>query len=250
VDTSTLARPVESKPGLAFQLRGTMQTVLCLRLLDLNAPDLFDKLLEKVAHAPDFFHNAPLVIDVAGVVDDPPDVLGGLIERLRQMRLVPVGIRNGSSAWQDAATELGLAIFAGGADDASSRAAASKPAPKEAPARRQPSPPAASTLLIQAPVRGGQQIVNQGDIIVSAPVSPGAELAATGHIHIYGPLRGRVFAGTDGDESAMIFCDSLNAELISIAGVHLVNEELDAQLLGRRCRISLRDQQLQVQPLD
>ena len=40
------------------------------------------------------------------------------------------------------------------------------------------------------------------------------------------------------------------AELISIAGVHLVNEELDAQLLGRRCRICLRDQQLQVQPLD
>lgn len=247
METSTLARPVESKPGLAFQLRGTMQTVLCLRVLDLKASDFFDKLLEKVAHAPDFFHNAPLVIDVAGVADEDPDALDGLIERLRQMRLVPVGIQNGESNWQDKAVELGLAIFAGGTDNAANR-----PAPREAapPPPRQPEPPAATTLLIKLPVRGGQQIVNQGDIVVSAAVSPGAELAATGHIHIYGPLRGRVFAGTDGDENAMIFCDNLNAELISIAGVHLVNEELDAQLLGRRCRISLRDQQLQVQPLD
>ena len=34
----------------------------------------------------------------------------------------------------------------------------------------------------------------------------------------------------------MIFCDQLEAELLSIAGVHLVNEEIDPRLLRRRVR--------------
>ena len=73
----------------------------------------------------------------------------------------------------------------------------------------------------------------------SAPVSAGAELAAAGHIHVYATLRGRAFAGIGGDEQALIFCDQLEAELVSIAGVHLVNEEIDPKALRKRARIVL-----------
>jgi septum site-determining protein MinC len=66
-------------------------------------------------------------------------------------------------------------------------------------------------------------------------------------VHVYGTLRGRAFAGIDGDESAMIFCDQLDAQLLSIAGVHLVSEEIDPQLIGRRVRVRLDGERLVIQ---
>ena len=56
-------------------------------------------------------------------------------------------------------------------------------------------------------------------------------------------------AGIEGDEGAMIFCDQLEAQLLSIAGVHLVNEEIDPKLLGRRARVRLERERLVVQPV-
>ena len=86
-------------------------------------------------------------------------------------------------------------------------------------------------------------------LVVTAPVSAGAELCATGHIHVYGTLRGRAFAGIEGDEAAMIFCDQLEAELLSIAGVHLVAEEIDPKHQRRRARVELEDERLVIRNL-
>ncbi|MCS6781243.1 MAG: septum site-determining protein MinC, partial [Geminicoccaceae bacterium] len=100
------------------------------------------------------------------------------------------------------------------------------------------------------PVRGGQQVsCPDGDLTVLAPVGHGAELVAAGHIHVYGALRGRAFAGCDGDEKAMIFCDQLEAELLSIAGVYLVAEDIDARLVGRRVRVWSDGERLVMAPV-
>src|SRR3546814_15270386 len=64
-------------------------------------------------------------------------------------------------------------------------------------------------------------------------VSHGAELLADGHIHVYGPLRGRALAGVTGDVNARIFCQSLDAELISVAGYWRVREDIDEGLIGK-----------------
>jgi septum site-determining protein MinC len=64
------------------------------------------------------------------------------------------------------------------------------------------------------------------DLIVTAPVSAGAELLADGNIHVYGPLRGRALAGVQGNANARIFCRSLEAELVSIAGYYLTREDM------------------------
>jgi septum site-determining protein MinC len=103
--------------------------------------------------------------------------------------------------------------------------------------------------VIAEPVRGGQQIVADGDLVVTAPVSAGAELAASGHIHVYGTLRGRAFAGMEGDEAALIFCDQLEAELLSVAGVHLVAEEIDPKHQRRRARVELENERLVIHNL-
>ena len=50
--------------GLPFQVRGSLQTVLSLRLLAPEDPEFFTLLLDKIAHSPDFFRDAPLVVRV------------------------------------------------------------------------------------------------------------------------------------------------------------------------------------------
>ena len=107
-----------------------------------------------------------------------------------------------------------------------------------------------NTKLITEPVRSGQQIYARGaDLIVLAPVSHGAELLADGHIHIYGPLRGRALAGVTGDETARIFCQYLEAELISIAGQYKISEDIEQSVWRMATDISLKEGHLHIQPL-
>jgi septum site-determining protein MinC len=83
------------------------------------------------------------------------------------------------------------------------------------------------TKLITHPIRSGMQVyAKESDLIVTAPVSAGAELLSDGHIHVYGALRGRALAGVQGNREARIFCTTLEAELISIAGYYLTKEDM------------------------
>lgn len=233
-----------------FQVRGSLQTLLALRLIAPADPDFFTLLVDKIAHAPDFFRDAPVVLDVAPIAATPPIDLAAFVAGLRAHRLVPIGLQNGSPAWWEAAAAAGLARFGSGgqvADRPIQPADGPPPAASAAavpPARRGPA------MVVHEPVRGGQQIQAQdGDLVVLGPVGHGAEVAASGHIHVYGPLRGRAFAGTQGDETAMIFCDQLEAELLSIAGVYLVNEAIDPRLMGRRVRVTCEGEGLQLRPV-
>jgi septum site-determining protein MinC len=58
--------------------------------------------------------------------------------------------------------------------------------------------------------------------VITAIVNPGAEVIADGNIHIYAPLRGRALAGANGDIQARVFATCFEAELIAIAGSHLI----------------------------
>ncbi|MCB1674479.1 MAG: septum site-determining protein MinC, partial [Pseudomonadales bacterium] len=72
-----------------------------------------------------------------------------------------------------------------------------------------------------------------------APVSSGAELIADGCIHIYGALRGRAIAGATGNPNARIFCKRLEADLVAIAGVYMVADQIPKQLLGKSVQVKL-----------
>ncbi len=227
-----------------FQLRGSVQTILCLRLLAPGDPEFIPLLRDKVAHSPDFFRDAPLVLDVAPVADTPPIDLAALVADLRRLRLVPVGVQNASPPWQEAARAAGLALFPAGGSASGVDATAARARSVPAAPRR------AAGLVISEPVRGGQQVrCPDGDLTVLAPVGHGAELVAAGHIHVYGPLRGRAFAGAEGDDRAMIFCDQLEAELLAIAGVYLVAEDIDRRLFGRRVRVWSEGERLVMVPV-
>lgn len=106
------------------------------------------------------------------------------------------------------------------------------------------------TKIIYQPVRSGQQVYAKGgDLIVLAAVSPGAEILADGNIHVYGPLRGRALAGVQGDTKARIFCHSLEAELVSIAGQYKISEDLQKSGWKSSSQVYLVDDKLTITPL-
>lgn len=93
-------------------------------------------------------------------------------------------------------------------------------------------------------LRTGQSLVqDQGDIILKAGMNSGSEVIASGNIHIYGTVRGRVIAGAGGHAAARIFCQSLEAELISIAGTYCVADDIPKHVVKKPVHIYLNEKQ-------
>ena len=106
-------------------------------------------------------------------------------------------------------------------------------------------------LVIDSSVRSGQTIeFPDGDVTVIGSVGSGAEIIAGGSIHVYGTLRGRAIAGTSGDQTARIFCQDLDAELLSIDGRYRVAENFDRTLRGRPVQARLDGPRMALTPLD
>ena len=108
-----------------------------------------------------------------------------------------------------------------------------------------------SAMVIDKPLRSGQHVYAKGrDLVVLAMVNPGAEIMADGHIHVYAPLRGKAIAGAKGDATARIFTTSLEAELVSIAGVYRTSETaLPKAVFGKPAHVWLADDKLHMRGL-
>jgi len=88
-------------------------------------------------------------------------------------------------------------------------------------------PTASDTLIHHGHLRGGQSIHNpEGDLIVLGNIHHGAEVTAGGHIHVCGALQGRALCGTKIGSKAIITAFSLDAELVSVDGYYLANDEI------------------------
>jgi septum site-determining protein MinC len=255
--TAAIAAPAN---GSGFQLRGASFTVLVLRISDPKDAAMFQSIADKVAQAPNFFRHAPVVIDLQDMAASPPFNIAELGRRLRQHQLVPIGIQNATEEQIKAATNAGLSLFPEGrkaplATPTESREkarerAASEDGDGEASRRAEAPSASGSALVITQPVRSGQRIyAHATDLVVLSSISPGAELLADGHIHVYGVLRGRALAGVSGDIKARIFCHSLEAELVSVAGYWRVREDLPDALIGKAAQISLAGERLGVEAL-
>ncbi len=245
-----------------FRLKGGAFTLLILEPLDLRAADFYRQLMDRLAQAPNFYRNAPVVVDLAGLADPRPVNFAELANRLRQHRLIPVGVMNATPEQAQGAANAGLALLPAARPAAVQEQRAqsqAEPVPMPQPATKPMTPaagqapaPAASrtALVITDPVRAGAQVYAEGrDLVLLSFVSPGAEVLADGHIHAYGRLRGRALAGIGGDEGARIFCRSLEAELVSIAGRFRVSEDMDPRLVGKPTQIFLDGGFLMIEPL-
>ena len=124
------------------------------------------------------------------------------------------------------------------------------PAEEDATAAKAEEPPAQGSLMIKSPVRSGQSIFHPyGDVIVLGSVGSGSEIVAGGSVHVYGALRGRVFAGATGNDKARIFCRKNEAELLAVDGWYLTAEQAEPSTRGRPIQAFLEDGVIQVTAL-
>lgn len=189
-----------------------------------------EELTARVAESPAFFSNNPLVLGFEQLKGEAHFDLKALVSLCRELGFIPAAIKGGTSELESLALSLGLATLPKGkAKGATTLEIDKTPPPSKKTSRPEVAPAAVPPQVIDTPVRSGQQIYTKGDLIILSSVSAGAEVLADGNIHIYGALRGRALAGVQGDESARIFCQSQEAELIAVAGQYVVDEDLRAQ---------------------
>ncbi|MGL5634006.1 MAG: septum site-determining protein MinC [Sarcina sp.] len=81
------------------------------------------------------------------------------------------------------------------------------------------------TKFLRKPVRSGQCISYAGNIVIIGDINHGAEVIADGNIAVFGSIKGRVFAGNNGNERAIISAFSLEPEVLSIAGIMTISPD-------------------------
>ncbi|MBV1789702.1 septum site-determining protein MinC [Marinobacterium sp. D7] len=217
-----------------FRFKNSRVSLNELILLDFDAERLRTELAQHAARLPSLFQQMPVLLNLEQVpADKPLPPLHDLLAICRDSELNPVGLRGSNRYDLELCRSLGLADFGQGGRVEQSRASSVESAEVAAPepvtaVAPEAAPRAESrTRILTVPVRSGQQIyVQGGDLIVLSSVGAGAEVMADGNIHVYGPLRGRAMAGVNGNTDARIFCQSLEAELISIAGYFKASEDL------------------------
>jgi len=222
----------------ALEMKGRMLSVTRLRLLNPSAEAWNAQLAEYSQQMPQAMNGMPVVID-----SDIDADLDALCASLRSVGMQPLAVSEGPLA--DAARARGLAVVS---KDSGKTVPPPQPRTPQAPP---PPPPVAQhrpTRVVAEPVRSGQQIYAEGsDLVVLAAVSPGAEVIADGCVHVYGKLSGRAIAGAKGDTSARVFCRKLDAELIAIAGIYTLAEQIRTGPYGQPAQAYLSGGRLMIE---
>jgi septum site-determining protein MinC len=246
-----------------FEIKSATLPLVALVLKSADLGTLARDLEARFGDIPDFFDRDAMVIDLSRLECGAPEGerpavdFPALLELLKKYRLAPVAAHGGSA--EQAAAALAAGLFAapdarigsatpGGFNaEAAAQAAVAAAAQAAVEAGLLPPPavtqPAAATgaLVIDKPLRSGQQVYARGrDLVMLAMVNAGAEVIADGHIHVYAPLRGRAIAGARGNADARIFALSMESELISIAGLYRTGETpLLAAVWGKPTQVRL-----------
>jgi septum site-determining protein MinC len=196
---------------------------------------------QKIKGAAHLFIGPPVVLDMAAVKLSQ-SAIAHLVAQLEERGVRVMGLENVDAA----ATGAGVPpLVRSSRGVGTSVDVAQPPAPAPEPRR------GVATLLVDKPVRSGQTIFfPDGDVTVLGSVGSGAELIAGGSIHVYGTLRGRVMAGSNGNTRARIFCSKAEAELLAIDGHYLTADMMDKGLRDRAVQAWLDGNAVRVAALD
>ena len=217
-----------------FRMKGTTLTSIVLEVLHFE-PDEFDtQLAAKIASAPHFFTRSSLILHLNATMSATEFEL--LVALCRRHQLQPMAIKGETDGLKATINDLGLADIS---QSKLSERSLTEVKPAEPEPEQTPEPVTETVTItkttevlkpakiVARPVRSGQQVYADGsDLVILGAVSEGAEILADGNIHVYGTLRGRALAGVKGNTEARIFCQNMEAELVSIAGRFVMQENI------------------------
>ncbi len=233
-------------------LKSSNFTLLVVNIVSEELSLFSDELQKKRMAAPDFFTDTPIVVNIED------DSLAIDFSKLRQVvseqGFILLGVSGAlSTSQKEQIKDLRIAILKSSKRHArKAQVQVEQVIPEaEVPIETTASNTEAETSselkskIYTGRVRSGQQIyAKEGDLVINGDVGAGAEVIADGNIHIYGALRGKALAGAMGEKSAAIFCQSLTPELVSIAGVYKLSDDLSADFAGKSCIVSLQNEQI------
>ena len=239
--------------SLSFEIKSASLPLVSFVLKSADIKVVAQDLQTRLGDTPDFFDNDPVLVDLQHLDDQAgPLDLPALVQLLRSFRMNPVALRPNNAAHEAAAILAGLFLTT------EARTLPPNPATQEVVREvevirevvREVSS-GGSAMVVDKPLRSGQHVYAKGrDLVILGMVNPGAEIMADGHIHVYAPLRGKAIAGAKGDTSARIFANSLEAELLSIAGVYRTSDApLPKEVAGKAAQVWLADDKLVMQAL-
>ena len=224
------------------EFKGASIQVVQLHLRSLDVRKLEAGFKQTLGASPDFFDGELAVADLDAVEDGPREPKWARIRALcAEYGLHLVAVANAGD-FADGARAADLAVLS------MLRAPPPRPPPQREPnsesaarqvhaehAAQREAGGAAGNLLIERPLRSGQQVYARGrDIVLLALASAGSEVIADGSIHAYAPLRGRALAGAQGNTDARIITTCFEPELVSIAGIYQTFDDGISEALLRR----------------
>jgi septum site-determining protein MinC len=190
-----------------------------------------------LARSPGFFVGKPVVLDLSAVELSQAGI-AHLITSLEQRNIRVLGIEGVDAGHL---TTSMPPLLTGGRNCVLMQNEPKQPKSKPKP----------NSLLLDSPVRSGQSVLfAEGDVTVLGSVGSGAEIVAGGSIHIYGTLRGRAMAGVDGNATARIFCQKIEAELLAIDGYYQTAEDISDSLRNRPVQAWLAGDIMKITPLN
>ena len=232
---------VAVQPRISFRLLGRSYLAFVLAP-ELPLVDWLEELDRRVESSLSFFANRPLVLDLTNVNPTKAETLE-MVAFIEERNLRLIAVEGVEADWlpERLAPLPGKVQSAGMFEPRDVTPALGLEKPK-APAWENETAPGTpcAALLVSEPVRSGQSIIYpQGDIIIVGSVASGAEIIAGGSIHVYGSLRGRAFAGTNGNTNARIFCNKFDAEILVIDGLYKTADDFDNSLRGTQVQARL-----------
>ena len=237
--------------GPCLKLKASLLPMTVLELHHYETETIDHELRDKTRQAPDFFENLPVVIDLEKLDSEASIPFTDLVAQCRSFSIKVVAVRGGHPNQQLAAKEAGLGVLAKQKDrPVEIIHPDNEPKVETVEVIREVVKTVVNneiqqSKIIHHPIRSGQQVyAADGDLIIMASVSAGAEILADGNIHVYGALRGRALAGVKGNTNARIFCHSLEAELVSIAGQYKISEDMDKSQLKKPTQVYLESNTL------
>ncbi|MCJ8312575.1 MAG: septum site-determining protein MinC [Saccharospirillaceae bacterium] len=216
----------------AFNLKSSMQPVYLFEIKSYKLSDISEQIDYLNDKTPNLLANAPVVLDLNRVEKtlQKQDLIE-LIDYLKQQNINPIGAQCHSPSIKKIIIETGL---------------------NHSKIEKKQNVDFLSsdigTRVITQQVRSGQQIYAANEnLVILNNVSAGAEVIADGSITIFGALRGRAVAGAKGRENTQIICQNQHAQLISIQGQYMVDEQLPK--LGNACRFYIKEDRLEFDEL-
>ena len=232
----------------AFNVKSARLDTLSVQLLtdDLT---LINHELKQRAERFGNLRNMPFTLDLQNLSNQANVNLAKLIALFARYNLRIIAIRHTDLSWSNLAKQQNIAFSILPEEQASARVKAVTEAQIPQITEKEKFTSSASalpTLVIDRTIRTGQQVyAEKSDLIVLGLVSEGAEIIADGNIHIYGPLRGRALAGAAGNKDTRIFAQSMQAELVSVAGIYRIfDQQLPAHLYRHPVQIFLQNDRL------